>query len=401
MAFGTLAEGGVVIPAQDAKAPAGTGRDYWCGMAERLAAPVLSALAGRRLREVMPVEASNPKDRAEFAHLEALGRVLCGIAPWLELGPDASSEGARRERIGALARAAVDAATDPASPDFVNFTRGRQPLVDAAFLAQAMLRAPSALWAKLEPRVQRNVAAALVSTRAIEPYESNWLLFAGEIEAFLHQVGEKRDEARLFKGLLKFRDWYAGDGFYGDGKAFHADYYNSFVIHPMLLDILDRVAAESAEWEKSRAQELVRAGRYATILERVIAPDGTYPAVGRSITYRCGAFHLLALAALRRFLPKEVRPAQAREALAAVIRRTLGAPGTWDGNGWLRIGLSGSQPGLGEPYISTGSLYLCSTALLPLGLPATDAFWTEECAGGSWRRIWDGENLAADHAIKG
>ena len=34
--------------------------------------------------------------------------------------------------------------------------------------------------------------------------------------------------------------------------------------------------------------------RYAAIQERLIAPDGTFPAIGRSIAYRFGAFHLLA-----------------------------------------------------------------------------------------------------------
>ena len=32
--------------------------------------------------------------------------------------------------------------------------------------------------------------------------------------------------------------WYKGDGVYGDGPPFHWDYYNSFVIQPMLLNIL-------------------------------------------------------------------------------------------------------------------------------------------------------------------
>src|SRR4029077_9260995 len=107
-----------------------------------------------------------------------------------------------------------------------------------------------------------------------------------------------------------------------------------------------------------------------------IAPDGSFPAIGRSIAYRCGAFHLLAQSALRRVLPDGVAPAQARGALTAVIRRTLDAPGTFGAGGWLRAGLWGPQPGIGESYISTGSLYLCSVAFLPLGLPASDSFWS-------------------------
>ena len=37
---------------------------------------------------------------------------------------------------------------------------------------------------------------------------------------------------------------------------------------------------------------------------------------------------------------------------------------------WLAI-----SPGIGERYISTGSLYLCAAAFLPLGLPPSDPFW--------------------------
>ena len=349
----------------------------------------------------MPVEAHpTSKDRPQYTYLEGLGRLLAGLAPWLELGGDATAEGKERARLAALAREAIDAGTDPRSPDFLNFSHGKQPLVDAAFLAQAMLRAPTELWQKLEPRVQKNVVAALVSSRPIQPGENNWKLFSAEIEVLLGRVGEKRDDARLFEALRKHRDWYVGDGMYGDGPEFHWDYYNSFVIQPMLVEALDVVGEETPELKSFRDKSRARLTRYAAIQERLIAPDGTYPIVGRSIAYRCGAFQGLALAALRHQLPAEVSPGQARVALTAVIRRTLEAPGTFDASGWLRIGLSGAQPGLGETYISTGSLYLCSAAFLPLGLPPSDPFWSEAPANTTWEKVWSGENLPADHAIK-
>ena len=43
---------------------------------------------------------------------------------------------------------------------------------------------------------------------------------------------------------------------------------------------------------------MTRAKRYAAIQERLISPEGTYPAIGRSIAYRTGAFHLLSQMAL-------------------------------------------------------------------------------------------------------
>jgi hypothetical protein len=384
--------------------PASTGvldRAVWVRLAQKLASPLLPTLAARRLKATMPIEsAPRTKDRPDYTHLEALGRALCGLAPWLELAPDATSEGAERARLAAIARTAIDSATDPQSPDFLNFSKGRQPLVDAAFLTQALLRAPTALWKKLDARVQQNVIAALKSSRPIPAGENNWKLFATTIEVFLHRAGAGRDDARLFEGITKHAAWYVGDGMYGDGPEFHWDYYNSFVIQPMLVEALDVVGGETPELKTFRDKARARLTRYAEIQERLVAPDGTFPAVGRSLAYRCGAFQGLALAVLRRALPTDVKPAQARVALTAVIRRTMEAPGTFDASGWLRIGLAGAQPGLGETYISTGSLYLCSAAFLPLGLPASDPFWSAPPAKTSWEKIWAGENLPVDHAIK-
>ena len=240
---------------------------------------------------------------------------------------------------------------------------------------------------------------ALESTRAIAPGFNNWLLFAATVEAGLAALGASWDRVRVDYALRQHAQWYKGDGLYGDGPAFHWDYYNSFVIHPMLLDVLAAVAGEAEAWTALREAERRRAQRYAAIQERLISPEGTFPAIGRSLAYRAGAFHLLAQVALHHELPAELTPAQVRGALTAVLRRTLEAPGTFDDGGWLRIGLSGHQPGAGERYISTGSLYLCATALLPLGLPATDAFWADPPRPWTAQRAWSGQPFPIDHAL--
>ena len=111
----------------------------------RLADPVLRNLAAGTLKARMPVEQAPKADRRSVTHLEALGRLVAGIAPWIELPADESAEGKLRAEYADLARRAIARAVDPSSPDFLNFTKDRQPLVDAAFLAQGVLRAPRAL----------------------------------------------------------------------------------------------------------------------------------------------------------------------------------------------------------------------------------------------------------------
>jgi hypothetical protein len=243
------------------------------------------------------------------------------------------------------------------------------------------------------------VIAAMKATRAIKPGMSNWLLFSAMIEAALCSVGEEWKPEPVNFALTKHMEWYKGDGLYGDGPSFHWDYYNSFVIHPMLIDVLEAVSKRRDDWSNLRKPILARARRYAAIQERLISPEGTFPAIGRSLAYRFGVFQLLGQMALRRELPAAISPCQVRCALTAVIRRMIEAPGTFDEHGFLTIGVCGHQPGMAETYISTGSLYLCTTGLLPLGLPAADEFWTCEASDWTQKRIWSGQDVGTDHAI--
>jgi hypothetical protein len=384
-------------------------RTYWVSILRRLAEPVLGNLALRRLKATMPVEIPphSQVNRRPFTHLEALGRLLCGIAPWLEVQGLTGQEKAQQDHIADLARRAIDAATDPHSPDYMNFSgrQGDQPIVDAAFLAHATLRAPRALWRELPIHVQQNLIAALQKTLQINIHkrksrQNNWLLFPAMIEAALYQFGVNWDPQRVALALERFQQWYLGDGAYGDGPKFRWDYYNSLVIQPMLIDILHVLGNEREAWRAMQETVLARAQRYAVVLERMISPEGTLPPIGRSLTYRFGALQLLGQMALLRMLPASLHPAQVRCAMTAVLHRMMDAPGTFDPQGWLRIGLAGHQPSLGERYISTGSLYLCAAGLLPLGLPPDDPFWAGPSMDWTARRIWAGQDMPPDSAMR-
>ena len=68
-------------------------RDEWIAFLRRIADPVLDALGKRELKRSMPVETTTEEDRSLCSHMEAFGRLLCGLAPWLELAPDGTAEG--------------------------------------------------------------------------------------------------------------------------------------------------------------------------------------------------------------------------------------------------------------------------------------------------------------------
>jgi hypothetical protein len=376
-------------------------RSYWVDKLCKITGPVLNSLATQQLKSTMPVECvkGTEDDRRKVTHLEAFGRSLVGLAPWLELGADISEEGKLRKKFIELARASIKNAVDPSSKDFLNFKEGRQPLVDTAFFAHALLRAPKQLWEKLDRETQQQVLNALRSSRVIEPYQSNWLLFASMVEAALLKFSGDYDSKRLLFGLEQHETWYKGDGMYGDGPSFHFDYYNSFVIQPMLLDVLKTYVELKGELKEQLEVVTKRAIRYADIQERLIAPDGSFPPIGRSLAYRCGAFQHLSQIALQKQLPPHIKPSQVRSALTAVIRKTIDAPGTFDKDGWLHIGFAGHQPSIGESYISTGSLYLCTSAFLPLGLPASDEFWSSPAVDWTSKMAFQGLDIKIDKAL--
>ncbi|OUJ76282.1 DUF2264 domain-containing protein [Hymenobacter crusticola] len=378
-----------------------TDRDYWLTTLLKVVDPVLTAAAQGKLKATMPVEAAAGQEqgRRNVTYLEALGRTLTGLAPWLELAEAPEPERARQQRYAELARQAIAHAVDPQSPDFMNFTQGGQPVVDAAFLAHALLRAPTQLWTKLPEATQKQLVQALQSSRVIKPVYSNWLLFSGIIEAALLKFTGSGDLMRMDYAIKEHLTWYKGDGTYGDGPDFHWDYYNSYVIQPMLLDVVGTLVAAGKESKELLERLRARARRYAVVQERLVGPDGSFAAFGRSLAYRCGAFQHLAQVALQQQLPPELPAGQVRSALTAVIRRTMEPKGTFDAKGWLQIGLCGHQPSIGESYISTGSLYLCTSAFLTLGLPASDAFWASPAQDWTAKKIWSGQDVKTDHAL--
>jgi len=377
-------------------------RKYWINLLTRIAKPLLASLSRGELKLKMPVEcmAGNEANRRTVTYLEAFGRLMAGMSPWLALGADETEEGRLRAEMIVLARQSLKMAVDPNSPDYMNFSVNQQPLVDAAFLAHAVLRAPKILWDPLDSETRQQLVNAMKSTRVITPSYSNWLLFTAMVETFFLFAGEQADALRVDLAVRKMMEWYKGDGMYGDGADFHWDYYNSFVIQPMLLDILSEWMKHDKKLEKTYDVVLKRAKRYAEIQEKLISPEGTFPAIGRSLPYRFGTFQHLGQMALQHHLPDSLKPAQVRCALSSVIHRLAEAKGVFDTDGWLTIGFFGHQPSIGEAYISTGSLYLCTVGLLPLGLPADDPFWADGPEEWTAQKIWSGKDFPADHAIE-
>ena len=377
-------------------------RKYWVSLLDKISTPVLSNMSKGKLHENMPVEFSPTWDGRdkEVAYLECFGRLVAGIAPFLALPVDASPEGKMRERLLGQTQQSLVHGFNPISPDYLFRTaKTAQPLVDAAFLAQALLAAPSVLWQPLDTITKKRIIEEFVKIRKIKPNNSNWLLFAAMVESFLLQIGEKPDEARIDFAIDKINEWYVGDGWYSDGPKFHFDNYNAYVIHPMLVEVLRVNVAHGRRNIKEYELAYKRMQRYGSFQERYISPEGTYPVFGRSSTYRVGAFQVLMKLSLDHKLPTDVKPAQVRCAITAVMKNMF-IPSTFRPGNWLTLGLVGDkQENLADYYSNTGSMYLTSLVFLSLGLPATDEFWSAPYTEWTQKKAWNGKVITKDYAV--
>ena len=381
-------------------------RSYSLELLNKMASPVLGRMSrGRLQREWQPElsptwDGRNPK----VAYLEAFARLIDGIAPWLALPDDASAEGKLRARLRTQAQESYVHSVDPKSPDYLLWASEGQPLVDSAYFTSALLRAPDALWKPLDETTKRRIIAEIQGLRRVSPPYTNWLLFAAMNEAFLLSVGAQWDPVRIDLAVRKFNEWYVGDGWFADGPRFHFDLYNSYVIHPMLTQILEALVATNARFNSLKAPELLplqykRMQRYAEELERMIGPDGAYAAIGRSLTYRTAAHQPLGLLAWKKKLPARLAEGQARAATMASQRRVFADPSNFNADGFLTIGFTRHQPSLGDVYSNAGSMYIASESLIALGLSANDSYWTAPPQPWTMRLAYSGQDFPKDYYV--
>ena len=368
-------------------------RDIFLNRMLKMANPVLLAASRGELNKTMTVEQKPNANRERYTGLEAVGRLLCGMSAWFQAEITNVKERELRDKTLELAHLAIAGQTDPNSLDFADYkTHGgpfSQFLVDTALLSQAILRAP-VLWEPLPQSVKENVIQLLEVVRKMTPVLNNWVLFSTETEILYRKLTGDYNK-RYAEISAKFVDlvnsWYVGDGWYCDGPHFKTDYYNSLMIHPLLLDFGDE-APDLLPEDLTPEIILGRAKRHAEVLENLVAPDGTYIATGRSLAYRCGVFHLLAQLTWQNRLPHTISPAVAREVLYAVTEKTLGNS-SYREDGFLNIGICRAQPEHGQDYVSTGSLYMASVAFLPLGISDEDEFWKNTAEPWTQQAIWE------------
>lgn len=377
-----------------------TDRQVWADLCYKISQPVLENMSKGNFQKDFPLELSPTWDGRDtkVAYLETFARLMAGISPWLALPDDGTPEGKQRKQLHEWAIQAYKNAVDPNSPDKITWlTNTSQPLCDASYLVESFMRAQEATWGQLDEVTKKRYIEGLKSLRTIRPAYNNWLLFRAMVEVFFMSIGEDVDEYALSVGLQKMSEWYLSDGWYSDGPEYAMDYYNSYVMHPMMVEVVEMCKKHKFSTPISLDLAVKRMNRFNTILERFISPEGAYPAVGRSVIYRMGAFQTLAMSAWKYGLPKDLTNGSVRSALTCVMKRMFAVDGNFDDKGYLRLGFAGHQPNLANYYSNNGSLYMTSLVFMPLGLPADHPFWTAPAEPWTSQKAWSGQEFPEDY----
>ncbi len=309
--------------------------------------------------------------------LEAFARSLWMAAPYLVGHPDGRAEiGGQPIDLAAFYRRGFVAGTDPRHAEsWHRLLPVPQTLVEAAPLAVNLLLARRALWDPLSDGERERILAWFEAVTRIEPADTNWRLFAVAVQTVLKHLGGRYSQASIDAHLDRVETFYLGDGWYADGdprspRGLRLDYYNAWVIHPLLLwwSLL-----EQDEQPARAARIRDRAAEFVGTFAHWVGADGSIPCFGRSVLYRMAAAGVFPAAVMAGACP--LPPGQTRRLCSAVLRYFLALRGTRTWQGQLTMGFGRTYLAATEPYSGPGSPYWAGLIFAALAIPDTHPFW--------------------------
>lgn len=264
----------------------------------------------------------------------------------------------------------LTAGTDPAHPyAWPALTDMSQQLVEAASIALALHETRPWLFDRLSPGERDRVVAWLAGFVGRRTPDNNWVLFRVIVEQFLAEAGGPYERGEITGGLERIEEWYAGDGWYSDGKGKNFDYYCGWALH-LYPSLWARMAGDTGRRELYAA----RLHRFLQQYQHFFAADGGPVHQGRSLTYRFATVAPLWLGALTGASP--LPPGRTRRIASGALRHFAerGAP---DERGLLTLGWYDAYLPIAQDYSGPASPYWASKAFLGLLLPPEHPVWTD------------------------
>ncbi|MGS2648257.1 DUF2264 domain-containing protein [Streptosporangium sp. LJ11] len=338
-------------------------RAHWEAAADRLLASVVPYATEGFAQFRLPGRASRSGPVSDG--LEGFARTFL-LAAFRIAGAGGAVPPALLERYAG----GLTAGTDPAHPyAWPALTDMSQQLVEAASVALALHETRPWLFDRLSPAEQERVVAWLAGFAGRRTPDNNWVLFQVVVEQFLAEVGGPHEPAEITGGLERIEEWYAGDGWYSDGRGKNFDYYCGWAMH-LYPSLWARMAGDTARQELYAA----RLHRFLGQYQHFFAADGGPVNQGRSLTYRFATVAPLWLGALTGASP--LPPGRTRRIASGVLSHFAerGAP---DERGLLTLGWYDPFPPIAQDYSGPASPYWASKAFLGLLLPPEHPVWTD------------------------
>ncbi|MEH7116760.1 DUF2264 domain-containing protein [Neobacillus vireti] len=300
-----------------------------------------------------------------IAGMEGFSRILWGLVPLLA--------GGEESEIWDDCLQGIKNGTNPSHEEYWGeITDFHQKAVEMAAFGYSLALAPEKVWEPLSDQEKENVFNWLKQINQIKVYDCNWLFFPVLVNLGFKRVGLPYDRERVEENLDRIDQFHLGEGWYGDGKDAHCDYYGPFAIH--FYSLLYAVLMSE--------EDPIRAKRYKTRAEAFakdfiywFAGDGSALPYGRSLTYRFAqsAFWSALVYAGAKPFPMGV--------MKGIILRNLRwwfSQPIFDSNGLLTIGYRYPNLIMAENYNSPGSPYWALKTFLPIAFSENHPFWQSE-----------------------
>ncbi|MFA0449867.1 DUF2264 domain-containing protein [Vibrio breoganii] len=296
--------------------------------------------------------------------LEGIARPLWGIIPMVK--------GGGKFDHWPLYHKIISQGTDPEDAQYWGPAKGiNQRSVEMAAFGLLLAVLPEHGWEPLSVEVQDNLATWLANIQNCPMPQNNWLFFTVLVQAGLRKVGRADlvDIDVEAKYLNKLKNFYLGDGWYGDGEVENIDHYGGFAIHFYSLlyaTVLDHTDSELKQLFLERAEA------YCEPFSYWFAETGECLAQGRSLTYRfatSGFWGAAAVANVKSMPMGEVKGLWARQ-----IRQWKDKP-IFTADGLMSRGYDYPNLNVCEGYNSPTSPYWAFKAFFPLLLDESHEFW--------------------------
>jgi hypothetical protein len=372
------------VTAADGRTTSFRTRDDWVALLARLTdgfvrsippggSPARAALPGAPARDPVPA-------------IEGFARMSVAWGAWLrgsDNPPTLRWEGREHDVAALVARGLADA-TDATSAAWWGPIHDRdQRIVEAAEVATGLWLGGDRLRAALDaldPSAFGRVLDWLAGVDGKDLWPDNWVLFPVLPALVRRAAGHDIDRDALDAAL----DWMVGhtvgDGWTSDGAGHALDLYSGWAIHWHLLWWAE---VDGARRPRLRADVRRRARAWLRFAASLVASDGGFPRFGRSLGYRFAIAAPFAQAALLGIDP--LPPGVARTIGGSIVARALTDGALDPDTDWFRVGVGGRRPEVVEGYVSAGASAWAAHALVALGLPAGDPFWTAPDPTTDWR----------------